>query len=106
MALRTLQYAGNKTWTGQLEFCGQTVDVEVKCLGTTWRVTAGESVVNYESWEVGSVQIGGKWYLDFSYSWSHVELGIDPWQCPEPTGTASCFAEIYIPEGNISCGGD
>lgn len=104
MALRTLTYAGNKTWTGQLTFCGQTVNLEVKCLGTNWRITVGNSVVTRESWEIWTVPIGGKWYLDFTYSWTHSELGIDPWQCPEPTGVATCWAEIYIPVGNISCG--
>lgn len=104
MALRTLQYAGNKKWTGGLSFCGQFFDLTVECLGTDWRVTCGGHQATIPSWQVGSLQIGGKWYLDFSSGWSHVELGLDPWTCPDPTGSASCWAEIYIPVGNISCG--
>lgn len=105
MALRTLQYAGNKTWTGQLSFCGQTFDLTVECLGTDWRVTCGGHQDTIPSTNVGRVQINGRWYLNLFGVWLAHELGLDPWTCPDPTGFAECRAEIYVPEGNISCGG-
>lgn len=104
MALRAFQYTGNKKWTGQLSFCGQSFNLTVECLGTDWRVTCGGHQRTIPSDNVNRIQIGGKWYRDLSSGWWHNEIGLDPWQCAEPTGVAFCYAEIYIPEGNISCG--